>query len=74
MSTQKKTRLDYNIEILTELTLFFSKNPDQRFGQALANLGIVDTQHGPHSGILKWENEYYTESEETLNRIKSKEN
>lgn len=37
-------RQNINLQILQELEDFIKANPDQRFGQALVNLGILDRQ------------------------------
>jgi hypothetical protein len=63
------TRLEANIEILKILSEYLEKNPDMRFGQALNNLGIVE-QKLNIDGSTVWENYFYIESEDTLNRMK----
>lgn len=39
------TRLEANREILRVLSDFLEKNPDQRFGQALINLNILQRDY-----------------------------
>ena len=56
-----------NFEILKIIEEFLQKNPDQCFGQALSNLGLVEGMGGIYND---WRNEYYTESFELLERIK----
>ena len=56
-----------NNELLKLLTQYLQNNPDQRFGQALSNLGIVEIVHSTHGTM--WQNEFYTESTELLTRV-----
>ena len=61
-------RLEANLEILSVLANFFVENPDQRFGQALANLDIIikDPYDPP-----KVVDPYYMESKDILKRAKA---
>lgn len=68
------TRQEANYEILDVLKDFVKSNPDLRFGQLLTLLNIVesvmmfdDETQQLHS---IWYDEFYTESEEILERIR----
>ena len=61
------TRHEANEEILHRLSGYLHDNPEIRFAQALHNLGIVANSH---VNPAKWVDEFYTESTETLRRIK----
>lgn len=59
------TRLEANSLLLSILSQYINTYPDQRFGQALFNLGFV--QRIPNS--LSIQDPFYEESTATLNRI-----
>jgi len=74
----KNERLLLNLMILEHLEKYLIKNPDQRFCQALRNIGIVDSVSAvPHEQRKKaigelevlFSNEFYTESKDTLAKI-----
>lgn len=56
-----------NREIIEIISQYISLNPEMRFGQCLLNLNIVEVDDRGH-----WEDEYYTESTITLERVKKK--
>jgi hypothetical protein len=60
------TRKEANMEIVRLLLNFINMNPEQRFGQILMNLNIV--QRDNESGKLV--NNFYEEPEKTLERVK----
>jgi hypothetical protein len=60
------TRKEANIEIVRLLLNYINMNPEQRFGQVLMNLKIV--QRDNESGKLV--NNFYEEPEKTLERVK----
>ena len=59
------TRKESNLQILKELTEYFEKYPESRFGQGLINLGFtvdrMDLEKGKHYNDLPYnaEGEYY---------------
>ncbi|MGL5797809.1 MAG: hypothetical protein ACRCYT_06340, partial [Cetobacterium sp.] len=61
-----------NCEILYEILKFLIKNPDQRFGQALFNLGINEFVNKENPGIANHQlRDIYSDSdEEILKRLK----
>ena len=61
------TRQEANEEILHRLSGYIHDNPGIRFCQALFNLRIVEDSSDDYT---TWEDEYYTESSETLRRVK----
>ena len=68
-----KSRKQLNLEVLDELRDYICKNPEQRFGQALRNVGIVDTicfrDNIPELDGVYFTNIFYEEPEITLKRI-----
>ena len=52
------TRKESNLQILKELTEYFEKYPESRFGQALINLGFtddrIDLELGKHYNDLPY--------------------
>lgn len=60
------TRKESNIDIVRLLLNFINTNPDQRLGQALINLGIVERNKENNN----LSNLYYEEPDETLERVK----
>ena len=62
------TRHEANKEILAKLFEYVEKAPDQRFGQILRNLGVV-REHYLDGIPAFWANDFYIESEDTLNNI-----
>lgn len=54
------TRLEANMQILKTLAMYAEKCPDQRFCQMLYNLNV----------LRQGEDEFYTESEDTLHAVK----
>jgi hypothetical protein len=60
------TRKEANVEIVRLLLNYINMNPEQRFGQVLMNLKIV--QRDNKSGKLV--NNFYEEPEKTLERVK----
>lgn len=63
------TRKEANMAILKQLKHYLTMNPDQRFGQALRNTGVivdfmVDGEYTP-----RWSNHFNEESDSTLERV-----
>lgn len=72
-------RLQANLKILELLKEFIKNNPDIRFGQAIRAVGIVDVEQvipetSSHLSEVKlfYSDEFYTESTETLDRVKKR--
>lgn len=63
-----KNRSKANKTILKALTEYLTKNPEQRFGQALVNLDIALEEH--EGGPIYNHVDFYEESEDVLNRVK----
>ena len=65
-------RLKANLKIIDMLTAFVKANPDQRFCQALCNLGlpnVVINSFSPDKGLV-YEDKYHEESDVTLETVK----
>jgi hypothetical protein len=62
------SRYESNKKILEILGRLNEENPDQRFVQLLFNADILVSNRG-EDGKISVENEYNTESEETLERL-----
>ena len=60
-------RLDDNLAILERLRAYLLANPDQRFGQALRNLGVVDEVHSADGP--PWRDGFNEEPSGTLHRM-----
>jgi len=60
------TRKELNTDIVRLLLNFINTNPDQRLGQALINLSIIE-RNKENSNLS---NLYYEEPDETLERVK----
>jgi hypothetical protein len=60
-----------NLEIMNRLSEYLTKNPDQRFGQALRNLGVVVDYlvDEPPLWEVRWMNHFNEEPEKTLERM-----
>ncbi len=56
---EREARQRLNLEILEEIKQFIKTSPDQRFTQALTNLGLGDCK-----------DTYHHEPDETLERVK----
>jgi hypothetical protein len=64
------SRKSDNLEIMNRLSEYLTNNPDQRFGQALRNLGIInDFQDPPGVGEPKWANHFNEEPSGMLKRM-----
>jgi hypothetical protein len=62
-------RLDANLEIMTRLSEYLTKNPDQRFGQALRNLGVIVDYYDPQNHEMMWMNHFQEEPDKILERM-----
>jgi hypothetical protein len=62
-------RLDYNIKILELIRKCAEKNPDFRFNELLAKLGISSVDYSFREGPIH-EVDFYEDSETTFNKIK----
>lgn len=60
------------LQILKELSEYFTEYPDARFCQALQHLQINENIKVPSTGGLCIKDNYYISDEEILGRIKSK--
>ena len=71
------TRQDANIQILARLTDYLMQNPDQRFGQALRNLGVIIDFQGPANPQgardTLWMNHFNEEPTSILKRMETEE-
>ena len=71
-------RKDANLEIMNKLSEYLSKNPDQRFGQALRNTGVVVDfifqQVDPPIYEVQWTNHFNEEPDSMLKRMIETEN
>lgn len=65
-----KKRQEANLEILNEIGVAIMNFPDLRFGQILANLGIIEYDYDVDKVTPK--DIFYEEPAITLNRIKNK--
>ena len=68
--SRSDSRQDNNKWILGLLLDYAEKNPDQRFGQILANSGAV--LGSCEQGIIAWANEFYVEPHIVLERMNKK--
>jgi hypothetical protein len=57
-----------NLEIMNRISEYLSRHPNERFGQALVNLGII-VSCLDEDFARKVDDPFYDESEETLKRI-----
>lgn len=64
-------RQELNLEILRQLTHYIKMYPDQRFGQALVNLGVLkeDNRLRNDSGV-SYLDPFYEEPKDMLARIR----
>ena len=68
------TRYELNLQIVAKLFNYLIENKDERFGQALRNVGvIVDFQDPPGAGEPKWFNHFNEEPSSMLKRIEKTE-
>ena len=65
----REKRMKANQEILNKLSDYLKNNLDQRFFQALVNLEIV-IKRGKYGEEILYLNDYNTESEDILKRMK----
>ena len=70
MQEMIKKRQEANLEILNEIGVAIMNFPDLRFGQILANLGIIEYDYDIDNVTPK--DIFYEEPVITLNRIKNK--
>lgn len=68
-----KNRHSDNIKILNILYKELLSQPDIRFGQALRNLGIVREALDDRGVPTYWVNEFNTEPQEMLRRIRGRQ-
>lgn len=61
------TRLEANLKILELIKEYLEKNPDQRFGQALVNLQILEEILVDSLKVIR--DPWFEESEETLKKL-----
>ena len=68
------TRQEANMQIIAELTNFFSKpeNRDVRFFQGLTAMGLFNQQIDDRLNVTGIDDPFHQESTKTLNIIKSK--
>ena len=65
-------RQEANLDILTAIGEMVMKCPDLRFGQILANLGIIEYERNTYDETLITKDPFNEESVVTLNRMKKK--
>lgn len=64
-------REQYNKEILFELIKYLDANPEIRFGQALVNLNIIETENDPNTmDGIRYKDFYNDEPIIMYNRMK----
>lgn len=63
------TRQEANIELVAILSDLVAQNPDSRFHQILRNYGFI-TENGMEDNSPKWVNEFNSEPEKVLARVK----
>jgi len=66
----KNNRLEENRELIKLLSELVEKNPSERFHQILRNNGFITEYRDDTNMPVYWENEFYLESENLLNRVK----
>lgn len=66
----KNNRLAENRELVKLLSELVENNPSERFHQILRNNGFITEHIDEHNMPVYWENEFYLESENVLNRVK----
>lgn len=64
----ERTREDYNLLILQEISKFVTEHPDQRFHQALLNLGLLRIELDSE-GRATYKSENWTEPKEAYERL-----
>jgi hypothetical protein len=64
MSRQKD-----NLEILNRLREYVATSPDERFGQILRNIGIINDYRDEEDGLHKWANHFNEEPSDMLKRM-----
>ena len=66
-----EARTKYNVEILFELIKYLEKYPEIRFGQALVNLNIIETENDPNTlDGIRYKDFYNDEPVMIYNRMK----
>jgi hypothetical protein len=68
------TRLEANREILKVLSQVVERYPDFRFNQLLVGIELISTNYDETLGTRYWNNEFYTESTDILERITNEQN
>lgn len=63
-------RKDYNDKILANLKAYLDAYPDQRFGQALVNLGILIRSGSAYDGAYFHHDVIHVESKDIYNQMK----
>lgn len=69
-----QARLKANRELIETLTDLVEQNPSQRFGQILRNYGFIKENRPakPSNPDIYWQNEFYKEPSEVLQRVKQR--
>ena len=72
--TDESEMNDTTKEILKLIELYLEKNPSQRFGQALYNLGVNedDGKWKPENGGIKLRDIFYDTDDAVLERIRTR--
>ena len=70
------TRQQANYQLVNLLHMLVERNPDARLGQLLTSYGYVKhtrpvSQSSADEWGVKWEDEYYLEPEELLERVET---
>lgn len=63
------SRQYYNMIILWRLALYIRKNPDQRFGQILRNIGVVKDYMADGEWTPRWTNHFNEEPKSIVERM-----
>jgi hypothetical protein len=70
-----KNRQKANFELIRKLSELVIAYPDQRFGQILVNLNIIQYQRDPASfDVIGIKDPFYEESVDILNRVNNGRN
>lgn len=68
--TTEIMRKGYNVMLLDKLTRYLHENPHIRFGQALANLKILEYIPGPQPHTFLCKDPFYEEPDKMWERVK----
>lgn len=74
MDKLKKTKqYEANLKLVLKLAGLIQQNPELRFGQILSSYGFIKEVRPAKPEIcVNWQNEFYTQSEDILNRVEER--